>query len=79
MIAQSLTKNNGKNPVYRYRFNHLPNNTTTPARGISTGAEQSYIFSNLVPKHPWDQALAYEMTSAWVSFTYNLNPNPGGG
>lgn len=81
MIAQSLNKYNGELPVYRYRFNHLPHSTTASAlsRGITTGVEQNYVFSNMVPDWPWDQALAVQMTSAWVSFAYDLNPNSGTG
>ncbi|RDW90409.1 uncharacterized protein DSM5745_02184 [Aspergillus mulundensis] len=82
MIAQWLTKNNnGNSPVYRYRFSHLPHDTTAAniSRGIGTGIEQRYVFSNLIPDHPWDQALAYEVSSAWISFAYGLNPNPEGG
>lgn len=71
-------------PVYRYRFNQLPPGGSL-ARGISTGVEQAYVFSNFVgassdaaTPSAWDQALAYEVTSAWVSFSHDLNPNPGG-
>ncbi|KAL4910113.1 hypothetical protein BDW74DRAFT_173580 [Aspergillus multicolor] len=83
MIAQWLTKNNnnnGNSPVYRYRFNHLPHDTTAAniTSGIGTGLEQRYVFSNLIPDHPWDRALAYEVSSAWISFAHGLNPNPGG-
>ncbi|KAF2737423.1 alpha/beta-hydrolase, partial [Polyplosphaeria fusca] len=80
MIARSLTANNGDIPVYRYRFNHLPHSTSsTPSRqGIGTGIEQSYVFSNQVPDWPYDRSLAYEMTSVWVSFASDLDPNPGG-
>lgn len=76
MIAQELAKHNGKEtPVYRYRFNQLPHNTSSLAKGITTGLEQSYVFSNLVPDFAWDQALARDMTSAWASFAYSLDPN----
>lgn len=84
MIAQWLTKNNrsGANaPVYRYRFNHLPHDTDASniTSGIATGVEQRYVFSNLVPDHPWDRALAYELSTAWVSFVHGLDPNSGAG
>ncbi|KAK8041526.1 Alpha/Beta hydrolase protein [Apiospora phragmitis] len=35
-------------PVYRYRFNQLPPGGSSPSRGISTGVEQAYVFSNFV-------------------------------
>ncbi|KAL4918219.1 Alpha/Beta hydrolase protein [Aspergillus aurantiobrunneus] len=82
MIAQWLTRNNrdNKSPEYRYRFNHLPHDTDASniAAGIGTGIEQRYVFSNLVPDHPWDRSLAYEISSAWVPFAYGLDPDPGG-
>ncbi|KAK7965826.1 uncharacterized protein PG986_000103 [Apiospora aurea] len=61
-------------PVYRYRFNQLPPGGS-PARGISTGVEQAYVFSNL---RCVAFGVGYEMTSAWVSFAHGLDPNPGG-
>ncbi|KAK7910656.1 alpha/beta-hydrolase [Apiospora marii] len=67
-------------PVYRYRFNQPPAGGTA-ARGISTGVEQAYVFSNFAAgasPSAWDRALAYEVTSAWVSFAHDLDPNPGG-
>ncbi|KAK6835108.1 alpha/beta-hydrolase [Apiospora arundinis] len=65
-------------PVYRYRFNQLPSGAS-PSRGISTGVEQAYVFSNLDSgASAWDRALAYAITSAWVSFAHDLDPNPGG-
>jgi carboxylesterase type B len=79
MIAQEIAKHNGNVPVYRYRFDQLPHNTSSLAKGIATGLEQNYVFSNLVADFPWDQALAREITSAWVSFAYSLDPNPGQG
>lgn len=75
MIAQTLAQDGV--PVYRYRFNHLPYNTSAVARGIGTGAEQNYVFSNLVPTHPWDQSMAYQMSAAWISFAHDLDPNSG--
>jgi len=78
MIARSLSKNNG-NAVYRYRFNALPHSAVAFGKGITTGLEMNYVFSNLVADYPWDKALAYEMTSAWISFAHDLNPNRGEG
>jgi hypothetical protein len=72
-IAQTLAQDGHQ--VYRYRFNHLPANTTDVTDGITTGLEQSYVFSNLLPDNPWDQALAYQMSAAWASFAHSLDPN----
>ncbi|KAH8760581.1 hypothetical protein F5883DRAFT_647665 [Diaporthe sp. PMI_573] len=75
MIAQILTAHGV--PVYRYRFNQLPYNISAVAKGIGTGIEQNYVFSNLIPTHPWDQSMAYQMSAAWISFAHDLDPNSG--
>ena len=75
MIAQSLARDDV--PVYRYRFNHLPYNISTVSRGITTGSELPYMFSNGVPDYAWDRNLAYQMTAAWASFAHDLDPNVG--
>ncbi|KAK6814983.1 hypothetical protein RU639_008651 [Aspergillus parasiticus] len=75
MIAEALAQHNGDNPVYRYRFNQLQANSSKPSKGITTGTEIPYVFSNLIPDVAWEMALAAEMTKAWVSFAYDLNPN----
>ncbi|ETS83076.1 hypothetical protein PFICI_04952 [Pestalotiopsis fici W106-1] len=72
-IAQTLAQHG--HPVYRYRFNQLPANATDVAEGITTGLEQSYVFSNLLPDNAWDRALAYRMSAAWASFAHGLDPN----
>ncbi|OGM47422.1 hypothetical protein ABOM_002563 [Aspergillus bombycis] len=79
MIAEALAEHNGDNPVYRYRFNQLSANSSEPSVGITTGTEIPYVFSNLIPDVAWERALASEMTKAWVSFAYDLNPNTNGG
>lgn len=73
MIAQMLAKDGV--PVFKYRFNHLPQNTSKPEEGITTGIEQAYVFSNEVLDAAWDQNLAYQMSAAWISFTHDLDPN----
>ncbi|KAH9240127.1 hypothetical protein K456DRAFT_1719459 [Colletotrichum gloeosporioides 23] len=75
MIAQTLARDGV--PVYRYRFNHLQSNTSSMTKGIGTGVEQQYVFSNLVPDQPWDQSMAYQMSASWISFAHDLDPNPG--
>ena len=77
MIASTLTAQGVS--VYRYRFNHLARNSSNLASGIGTGAELSFVFSNMVSSHAWDQALAFEVTAAWVSFVHDLDPNWGDG
>ncbi|GIZ48521.1 hypothetical protein CKM354_001157500 [Cercospora kikuchii] len=73
LIAQSLARNGV--PVWKYRFNHLPSNTSDSGRGITTGVEQAYVFSNVMTDNPYDQNLAYQMSASWISFVHNLNPS----
>ena len=73
MIAQNLARDCV--PVYRYRFNHLKHGASRVAKGITTGEELTYMFSNGVPDHAWDKSLAYQMTASWASFAYDLDPN----
>ncbi|KAF4872667.1 Lipase 1 [Colletotrichum siamense] len=75
MIAQTLARDGV--PVYRYRFNHLQSNTSSMTKGIGTGVEQQYVFSNLIPDQPWDQSMAYQMSASWISFAHDLDPNTG--
>ncbi|KAH8895352.1 alpha/beta-hydrolase [Thozetella sp. PMI_491] len=77
MIAQTLARDSV--PVYRYRFNHLSTNTSTPSKGIGTGVEQGFVFSNLIANQQWDQDMAYQMSAMWISFAHDLDPNPGNG
>lgn len=77
MIAQSLAKDGVS--VYRYRFNHFNNETEEPERGVGTGEELPYVFSNKVPAHAWDKSLAYQMSATWISFAHDLDPSSGTG
>lgn len=75
MIAQSLARDGV--PVYKYRFNHLPSNTSELEKGITTGVEQAYVFSNNIADQPWDQNLAYQMSASWITFVHDLDPSQG--
>ncbi|TDZ14146.1 putative secreted lipase [Colletotrichum orbiculare MAFF 240422] len=73
MIAQTLARDGV--PVYRYRFNHLSYNSSSFSKGIGTGVEQEYVFSNVASNNPWDRNMAYQMSAAWISFAHDLDPN----
>lgn len=78
MIAQNLAKDGVS--VYKYRFNHLPYGPANLAtKGIGTGVEQAYVFSNLKTNLPWDTNLAYQMSASWASFAHDLDPSSGTG
>ncbi|TDZ30198.1 Lipase 1 [Colletotrichum spinosum] len=73
MIAQTLARDGV--PVYRYRFNHLSYNSSSFSKGIGTGVEQEYVFSNVASNNPWNRNMAYQMSAAWISFAHDLDPN----
>ncbi|KZT55556.1 alpha/beta-hydrolase [Calocera cornea HHB12733] len=73
-------------PVWKYRFNQIPINYTMEIGGMSTTlmhyVEVAYVYSNQLAvdanplgTRPNDLALANLMTSMWISFVNNLDPN----
>ena len=77
MIAQQLAK--AGVPVYRYRFNHQAQVATESARGIGTGMEIPYVFSNVNSSQSREHNLAYQLTASWVHFAHDQDPNPSQG
>ena len=73
MIAETLARDGV--PVYRYRFNHLPSNASSVGRGIGTGVEQAYVFSNVGEGQAWDRNMGYQMAALWATFAHDLDPN----
>ncbi|KZO91916.1 alpha/beta-hydrolase [Calocera viscosa TUFC12733] len=67
-------------PVYSYRFNQVPIYYTMET-GVTHFSEVAYVFSNPqmtqnpLGNRPRDLTLANLMTSMWVSFAHNLDPN----
>ena len=60
-------------------------NSTSPRGGRGTGAthgaEAAYVFENLLPPRPWtdaDRQLADTISSYWVNFATNGDPNGKG-
>ncbi|KAF9022991.1 alpha/beta-hydrolase [Rhodocollybia butyracea] len=66
--------------VFTYRFDQVPDNVTIED-GTEHFMEVAYVFSNPLPtqnplsKRKGDQELATQMTSYWVSFVVNQDPN----
>ncbi|KAF5392122.1 hypothetical protein D9757_003310 [Collybiopsis confluens] len=66
--------------VFTYRFNQIPDNTTIEV-GVQHFQEVAYVFSNPLPtqnplsQRSGDVELANQMTSYWISFVVNQNPN----
>ena len=74
----------GDTTVYRYEFDDAPPSTqaTAESRGAYHSAEIEFVFGNLASKDlPWrasDRKLSDEMSSYWVNFARNGNPNGSG-
>ncbi len=83
----SLQSKTGKSKAYLYYFTHEPPaaNAASPRGGRGTGAthgsEAAYVFENLLPPRPWtdlDRQVADTLSSCWVNFATNGNPNGKG-
>jgi acetylcholinesterase len=77
LMAQTMAK---YKPVYTYRFDQPPQNGTIEY-GTGHFQEVAYVFSNPLPtqnplgRRAGDAELAKAMTSAWVTFVHDQNPN----
>jgi para-nitrobenzyl esterase len=87
-VAQSKT---GKSKAYLYFFTHEPpiaggNPPPSPVvtarqQGATHGAEAAYVFENLLGARPWadqDRQLSDTISSYWVNFAANGDPNGKG-
>jgi len=87
-LAQTKT---GKSKAYVYYFTHeppIPGGNPPPSpvvtarqQGATHGAEAQYVFENLLGNRPWmdlDHQLADTLSSYWVNFAANGNPNGKG-
>jgi len=81
----------GRSKAYLYYFTHEPpiqGGTPPPSpvvtarqQGATHGAESQYVFENLIANRPWtglDHQLADTLSSYWVNFAANGNPNGKG-
>jgi para-nitrobenzyl esterase len=70
------------NAAYVYYFTRVPPTVDgRPSRGATHVAEVPYMFDNLAPPVPWtdvDRKLADTMSTYWVNFARNGNPNGPG-
>lgn len=87
----SLQTKSGKSKAYVYYFTHEPpiaggnpppsDVVTARQQGATHGAEAQYVFENLAGGRPWmdyDHKLADIISSYWVNFAANGNPNGKG-
>jgi para-nitrobenzyl esterase len=83
----SLQTKTGKSKAYLYYFTHEPPaaQAASPrggfASGATHGAEAAYVFQNLLGNRPWtdlDRQLSDTISSYWVNFAANGDPNGKG-
>jgi para-nitrobenzyl esterase len=83
----SLQTKTGKSKAYLYYFTHEPPEGPSASprggrgSGATHGAEAAYVFENLLGPRPWtdlDHQLADTISSYWVNFAANGNPNGKG-
>ncbi|HWF11406.1 MAG TPA: carboxylesterase family protein [Bryobacteraceae bacterium] len=83
----SLQTKTGQSKAYLYYFTHEPPQAqgTSPrggrGSGATHGAEAAYVFENLLGARPWtdlDHQLADTISSYWVNFAANVDPNGKG-
>lgn len=75
----NLQSKRGKSKAYLFFFTRVP--PGNGARGATHGAELPYAFGNLIGNTAWtdvDRQLADTMTSYWVNFAANGDPNAAG-
>ncbi len=77
-----LQSERGKAKAYLYYFTHVPPSAPNqPSRGATHTADLAYMFDNQPPNVMWtdvDKKLADTMSSYWVNFAANGNPNGKG-
>jgi para-nitrobenzyl esterase len=83
----SLQTKTGKSKAYLYYFTHEPPEAQGASprggrgSGATHGAEAAYVFENLLGARPWtdlDHQLADTISSYWVNFAANGDPNGKG-
>lgn len=79
--ASTWTKH-ARGPVFTYFWTHAPPGASHDTRGAYHGSEINYVFDNLyATDRPWtstDRKIADIMSSYWVNFTKDGNPNGKG-
>ncbi|HEX5230444.1 MAG TPA: carboxylesterase family protein [Bryobacteraceae bacterium] len=77
-----LQSERGKAKAYLYFMTHIPPSAPgQPSRGATHTADLQYMFENQPPNVTWtdvDKKLADTMSSYWVNFAANGNPNGKG-
>ena len=78
--ARMATKT-GKSKAFLYYFSRVPPGPTSARYGAFHASEIAYVFGNLLPPRPWEEAdrkLSETMSSYWVNFAATGDPNGKG-
>jgi para-nitrobenzyl esterase len=78
--ARMATKT-GKSKTYLYYFSRVPPGPTSAQYGSYHASEIAYVFQNLLPPRPWEDAdrkLSDAMSTYWVNFATTGDPNGKG-
>jgi len=76
-----LASKTGRAPTWQYYFTRIPPGPLGQRLGSYHAAEIQYVFGNLNPERPWEEAdrkLSETMSAYWVNFATNGNPNGKG-
>jgi para-nitrobenzyl esterase len=76
-----MQSKSGKAPAYLYYFSRIPPGPTAEKYRSYHAAEIQYVFGNLRVNRPWEDAdrkLSEIMSSYWVNFATNGDPNGKG-
>jgi para-nitrobenzyl esterase len=78
---RTWVRKQGKAPAYLYHFTRVPPGPTAEKYRAYHAAEIQYVFGNLRPGRPWEDAdlkLTDAMSTYWVNFAATGNPNGKG-
>ena len=76
-----LQAKTGKSKAFLYYFDRVPPGPDSGRYGAFHAAEIAYVFGNLLPPRPWEDAdrkLSDEMSTYWVNFATTGDPNGKG-
>ena len=71
----------GKSKAYLYYFSRVTPGPNSAKLGAYHASEIAYVFENLLPPSPWqetDRKLSDALSSYWVNFAFNHDPNGKG-
>ncbi len=76
-----MASRTGKSKVFLYYFDRVPPGPDSGRYGAFHGSEIAYVFGNLLPPRPWqdaDHKISDALSSYWVNFASTGDPNGKG-